>query len=474
MVIGDGVFLTPKEDHQMRRIPELVFINCCHLGKIENDKQEDFHRIAANLATEFIRNGVRVVIAAGWAVDDAAAGTFASVFYDEMLSGRNLGDAVQTARRQTYERHVQTNTWGAYQCYGDPGYRLITEARLQTAPEPETFYAPNAAVAALQNLHARLSVMAGQSVEAELVRLAEMRSILEEKGWLKKGRVCAALAAAYGEARCFDDAMRYYRDALKAEDASLSFKDFEQMANLMARAAVAESKTGDAGKTIEDRMAVIDEAIELLEWLCRVPVSERADKSDAPESGEFGATVERLSLLGSTYKRKALLTTDPKDVREALEGMHDSYAKAAAKAAEAKQPEHYPLLNRLAAEIVLDWYQANGKKWRLNGKKLRSQLDAPRKTLQARCDKQPDFWDAVMRVECDLLDALATGALAKQLTALQANYAEVRKLASHREFASALDQLEFFRTMGERAPGTRASKAAKQITALLNSLKTPA
>ena len=34
MVIGDGMFLTPHEIAQMRSVPELVFINCCHLGRI--------------------------------------------------------------------------------------------------------------------------------------------------------------------------------------------------------------------------------------------------------------------------------------------------------------------------------------------------------------------------------------------------------------------------------------------------------
>lgn len=35
MVIGPDQFLTPAQLHQMRAVPELVFINCCHLGRIE-------------------------------------------------------------------------------------------------------------------------------------------------------------------------------------------------------------------------------------------------------------------------------------------------------------------------------------------------------------------------------------------------------------------------------------------------------
>ena len=47
-----------------------------------------------------MRMGVRAVVAAGWAVDDRAASTFATKFYDCMLSGGAFGDAVQMARNE--------------------------------------------------------------------------------------------------------------------------------------------------------------------------------------------------------------------------------------------------------------------------------------------------------------------------------------------------------------------------------------
>jgi CHAT domain-containing protein len=131
MVLGTNVFLTPAEVRQMRQVPELVFINCCHLGKIAGGKDSDWtarHKLAANLATEFISMGVRAVVAAGWAVDDAAASTFAREFYTSLLGGRPFGDAVLQARKATFDRHPTVNTWGAYQCYGDPGWRLQSES----------------------------------------------------------------------------------------------------------------------------------------------------------------------------------------------------------------------------------------------------------------------------------------------------------------------------------------------------------
>mgnify|MGYP001764437738 FL=1 len=160
----------------MRSVPELVFINCCHLGAVEpgdrrpaaeRNERNDYNRIAANVATEFIRMGVRAVVAAGWAVDDSAALTFAGAFYDRMLKGRPFGEAVQAARRETFERHPGTNTWGAYQCYGDPDYRLIRAEGSEADEREFRWVSPSQAVAELNNLTARLATRAGRGASLE-------------------------------------------------------------------------------------------------------------------------------------------------------------------------------------------------------------------------------------------------------------------------------------------------------------------
>ena len=89
LVLGDGLFFTAAEADQLRYVPELVFINCCHLGQTRGDSppRVAFHKLAANLATQFIKMGARAVVAAGWAVDDAAAKTFATAFYRRLLKG---------------------------------------------------------------------------------------------------------------------------------------------------------------------------------------------------------------------------------------------------------------------------------------------------------------------------------------------------------------------------------------------------
>jgi hypothetical protein len=126
--LGDGTFLTSAEFAQLRTIPELVFINCPHLGRINSDdpttQTEPSNRTIASMVEQLIRIGVKAVIAAGWAIDDSAASTFATTFYLRLLEGLTFGRAVLEARRASYEQHPQSNTWGAYQCYGEPGYIL--------------------------------------------------------------------------------------------------------------------------------------------------------------------------------------------------------------------------------------------------------------------------------------------------------------------------------------------------------------
>lgn len=124
MVIGHDIILTPGDINQMRWMPELVFINCCHLGHIDGHGKTEPGALAANLSEQFINMGVKAVIAAGWAVDDLASKAFAESFYRRMLVGELFGEAVRAAREEIYLRYPDVNTWGAYQCYGEPDYRL--------------------------------------------------------------------------------------------------------------------------------------------------------------------------------------------------------------------------------------------------------------------------------------------------------------------------------------------------------------
>jgi hypothetical protein len=103
IIIGQNEILTTAVISQMKQVPQLVFINCCELGKIYAEEEIQLqakYEVAASLGCHFINMGAKGVIVA---------------------------DAVKQARRVCYDRHPTTNTWGAYQCYGDPYFALKTK-----------------------------------------------------------------------------------------------------------------------------------------------------------------------------------------------------------------------------------------------------------------------------------------------------------------------------------------------------------
>jgi CHAT domain-containing protein len=152
MVIGslDDATSTPRQhlllltaediNECVGQAPELVFINCCHLGE-QAGLSNDAPKLAANFANSFMSMGCRAVVAAGWAVEDLAATCFASTFYDALArEGDTFIDAVRRARACTYENFSHGSpTWGAYQCYGDPNYTAIRRA---SDARPAAFVTP--------------------------------------------------------------------------------------------------------------------------------------------------------------------------------------------------------------------------------------------------------------------------------------------------------------------------------------------
>ena len=127
ILIGPDRYLTAATIDSMPVVPELVFLNCCYSGRTGTigidtvGTSGTAHQLAASVARSLLLLGVRAVVAAGWAVEDEDAASFAGTLYRSLLDdGETFGEAVTAARRAA----TRTNTWAAYQCYGDPGFRL--------------------------------------------------------------------------------------------------------------------------------------------------------------------------------------------------------------------------------------------------------------------------------------------------------------------------------------------------------------
>ena len=461
MVIGDGVFLTPAEVQQMRRVPDLVFINCCYLGLVEASRpgaavtgqQRAFPRLAANIATEFIRMGVRAVVAAGWAVDDAAAATFSTTFYEEMLRGHAFGEAVKRARCVAYERHPGSNTWGAYQCYGDPAYRLIVaDDQGPSKTEPPRIVSPAHAVQNLSNIAARLKTGATESAAGELARVEEIAKIIEQKGWKGNGLVQAALARAYAEAGKLDAALPLYRRALSTEDGAASMRDIEQLANLEVRHAMARWRAGGAltGTARDDLhrdcVARVETAIKTLDTL----TGPLLGTTDAP----YGQTSERLALMASAYKRLAMMQTGKKRV-QALDQMKTFYRAAAALADTRRADVAYPLLNAVAAALAQSWQNrtapTDAERQALTAA-LISDLAQARRSLEQQLERGPAYRLYAMSVDADLLEVLATGTPDETAVArIVTEYLDYRAAGSAREIDSVFSQFDFLHAMARSA-----------------------
>lgn len=445
MVIGDDIFLTPRDVEQMRQIPELVFINCCHLGRIDGEKNSErdtYHKLAANLAMQFIQMGVRAVVAAGWAVDDDAANTFADRFYEEILSGTPFGYAVLRARRETYEKQSGVNTWGAYQCYGDPGYSLCqSPTRSNSIHREMCFHAPSEAIAELNNLTSDAATASQKQVAELHQRLQKLTEHLPND-WLKLAGVRAALGSAYGELELFREAIDNYERVLAAEKADFPLRVIEQLADFRGqwamelwRATPKEAVTDSSSAELTEPCKQIDQAIALLQHLC-----------------EIGSTVERLSLLGSAYKRKACITVG-QERRDALETMRNIYMEAyelAQKIAGEVDPD--PLLKWLAAEVVLLWSKSDR-----NGH-VQQQLYDQLKQVEAlaeNCERRnSSIWNMTLSPECALIRHLAQENLEAHAAEVVQGYNAIRfRRASPQDFRLVLEHLEFFMEMAKSEAG---------------------
>ncbi|MCK7556433.1 CHAT domain-containing protein [Chitinophaga sedimenti] len=288
MLIGYDTYLSTREVGQMSAAPELVFVNCCYLGKTDAATESLFryrYKLAANIGTQLIENGVKAVIVAGWAVDDAAALEFTQVFYKYMFDGQSFGYAVQAARVQVFEKYGHTNTWGAYQCYGDPFYRLVTNHDAFKRG-PIMFAIPEEAVVALSNLANRVET-GSANLEAVKEEMKEIAQAVDDAD-LRTAEITEKEALIYSELLEYEAAISKYDVLVKMEDTSFSVAAMERFSRVRIEKCMADYNLPAASAT--DLQHVLDEVIGDLSGLLRL-----------------GATVERYLLLGHATRYKAML-----------------------------------------------------------------------------------------------------------------------------------------------------------------------
>ena len=223
MLIGRDLYLTTQEIIQMSTVPELVFVNCCYLGQANAQAERRYqerYRLAANIGMQLIENGVRAVIVAGWAIGDAEGLTFAQTFYEQLFAGYAFGEALLAARRKVYEDWPKSNTWGAYQAYGDPFYKYGNNPQgARTQETPESYASAEQAEIELINLYN--AVESGRYVQAQVVEQLEAISARVEKSEVRTPEITELEARIYLELYLFEPTLRKFEELLRTEHSGL-------------------------------------------------------------------------------------------------------------------------------------------------------------------------------------------------------------------------------------------------------------
>ena len=473
MVIGNGAILTPGDVQQMRWVPELVFINCCHLGQTLTKRSSDHAGLAANLGVEFISMGARAVVAAGWAVDDAAGQKFAETFYARMLEGEAFGDAVRAAREEIWRAFPGVNTWGAYQCYGDHDFRLHKDG--STRPTVlQLYHAPAEFVVDLENYARALEanetssksvIQAGADLATFIARIPPPQGV----PWLARADVQAALGFAYGEAKLWDKAITCLQAALLANAGDCPLRVIEQHANYSVCLAADEWE-------IFERQPQSDRRDRATAYASCVTQIETAI-AELTRLSTRAATAERHELLGSAYKRLATVLESKPARQRALVKMAAHYRTAFEFNPDRDQV--YPFTNWATAQLLVTWTHPGSQPALLES--LTTDAARVTRTLDARELEEPDFWNSAGHGDVTLVQLLAHALTAKPATprakgkrrttsvgALSSDALEaeiiadyeraIERGASPRQRAAIIDNIDFLLDMlGSRAADLRAS-----------------
>jgi len=131
--------LSANELNRVDKIPKFVFSNACESGVTPNRASERTDKLAPSFAEAFFNRGVANFVCTAWPVDDAAARTFALTLYSHLLGIQApdspgavvqpvfMHEAMKEARLAIARTQNGRTTWGAYQHYGNPYFRLFDE-----------------------------------------------------------------------------------------------------------------------------------------------------------------------------------------------------------------------------------------------------------------------------------------------------------------------------------------------------------
>jgi pimeloyl-ACP methyl ester carboxylesterase len=145
-IFSDGVVISANELERIDRVPSFIMSNACESGITPDRSGERSAAMVPSFAEAFFAQGVSNYVGTAWPVDDTAARIFAITLYASLI-GLSIGPdgqldgidpknggrltpspmhlAMLRARLAIANTSNGRGTWGAYQHYGNPYYRIL-------------------------------------------------------------------------------------------------------------------------------------------------------------------------------------------------------------------------------------------------------------------------------------------------------------------------------------------------------------
>jgi CHAT domain-containing protein len=129
-IFTGGKRLSANELSRIDRIPNFIFSNACESGITPDRSEQRSPELAPSFAESFFARGVQNFVCTAWPVHDLAARDFARRLYTGLLGldgkeAEPMHVAMREARLDIFLKEYGVRTWGAYQHYGNPYFRLF-------------------------------------------------------------------------------------------------------------------------------------------------------------------------------------------------------------------------------------------------------------------------------------------------------------------------------------------------------------
>ena len=294
IAIGNGICIDPQKIKQIGYVPQFVFINCCYSGVIneEDDKySRDRYKLAANIGTQLIEMGVKAIIISGWAVDDLAAKTFSETFYENMFLGYDFGKSIKKARLKCFQMYPHTNTWGAYQCYGNQFYKF--NSRKKSKKDDLEYVVASQVHTDMNNL---LTAIRDRKKNPSKT-LEKLKKYLDkaDRANLKDAIVLEKEALIYNELNKPKIAYQKFKELFKYANGNFSIEALEQYCVI---------------KTQQFKLETLGEDLKEIEYLALI-----------------GQNPSRLNIIGNAYKFASLVVSEKQEKMAYLEKSFVCYDK---------------------------------------------------------------------------------------------------------------------------------------------------